>query len=147
MGMEQDRRELAESEAFTDTTPAPDDDHDDVGEMPSRLSEEQVEVARAYVASVRWQHARAMPGIPHWYTVKSWRWDLADRFESFAALIESAGVRRPWPPQPRKSKYHNAYLVLDGWEYWWMEPVINRQTWPVAHGPDSDTPAVFEPGA
>jgi hypothetical protein len=64
-----------------------------------------------------------------------------------APAVESAGSRRPWPPAPHKPKYHNAYLVLDGWEYWWIEPVINRQTWPVARGPDADTPVVFEPGA
>lgn len=82
-----------------------------------------------------------MPDWPHGYTVKQWRPDLADRFESFCRLIRDEGFIEPWPPAPARAIHHNHYLVIGEHKYWAMGPqgdsdpiaektVINRAVLP-----------------
>ena len=61
--------------------------------------------AMAYLADVRWKYAKTMPDWPHEYTVKSWRPELADRFEAFCRLIRETGFVEPWPPPPATARY------------------------------------------
>jgi hypothetical protein len=79
-----------------------------------------IEEARTYIASVKWQFAKTMPHIPHWYTLRKWRPDLDDDFVNLVLLIRAAGVQRPWPEPPAKPIYHNHYLTIDGWKCWTM---------------------------
>jgi hypothetical protein len=83
-----------------------------------------IDDARSYVASVRWQFAKTMPQWPHEYTVRGWQPDLEDTFEAFARLIRSDGVVKPWPRESPTPRYHHRYLAIDGWDYWIMEGTI-----------------------
>jgi hypothetical protein len=91
-----------------------------------------LQTARSYIASVRWQFAKTMPQWPHEYTVRAWRPDLSQAFSAFAQLARAEGVIKPWPRESASPRYHHSYLEIDGWEYWTMgEPiegttVINR---------------------
>jgi hypothetical protein len=78
--------------------------------------------ALAYIGSVRWQFAKAMPDWPHEYTVKAWRPDLTDDFERFCLLLENVGVVEPWPPPPAQPIYNNRYLVIGRHKYWALGP-------------------------
>ena len=92
--------------------------------------------ARDFIAAARWQFARTMPQWPHEYTVRQWHPELEPDFFAFAALIRSAGVVKPWPPDAATPRYRHTYLEVDAWEYWTMgEPipdttVINRARLP-----------------
>lgn len=94
--------------------------------------EVDIDEARSYIGSVRWQTAKTMPQWPHEYTVRKWQPDLEDTFEAFAALTRSAGVVKPWPADSPTPRYHHRYLAIDGWDYWIMDgpvaetEVINR---------------------
>jgi hypothetical protein len=90
-----------------------------------------IDEARAYIAAVgeqgrrKWQHSRP-PQPPHTYTVRAWRPDLQQDFLAFAQLIQTRGELKTWGGRV------NAYLALDGLEYWTMgarvpeTTVINR---------------------
>ena len=88
--------------------------------------------ARRYFASVRWQFASTMPQWPHEYTVRRWRPELDGTFLDMVRLIREAGVVKPWPRDSATPRYRHTYLELDGWQYWTMgEPIeetllINR---------------------
>jgi hypothetical protein len=95
------------------------------------LPEWGIDEARAYIAAVggqarrKWQHSRP-PEPPHTYTVRAWRPDLQQDFLAFAQLIQTRGELKTWGGRV------NAYLELDGLEYWTMgarvpeTTVINR---------------------
>lgn len=98
---------------------------------PAELPEWDLDQARAYVAAVggegrrKWQHSRP-PEPPHRYTVRDWRPDLLRDFLAFAQFIQSHGEIKTWGGRV------DAYLELDGLEYWTMggrvpeTTVINR---------------------
>jgi hypothetical protein len=87
--------------------------------------------ARAYIAAVgglgrrKWQHSRP-PQPPHRYTVRAWRPDLQQDFLAFAQFIQNRGELETWGGRV------DAYLEIDGLEYWTMgarvpeTTVINR---------------------
>lgn len=87
--------------------------------------------ARAYINAIggpgrkKWQHSRP-PQPPHRYTVRAWRPDLRQDFLAFAQLIQSSGQLKTWGGRV------DAYLEVDGLEYWTMgarvleTTVINR---------------------
>lgn len=95
---------------------------------------ETVDEARIYISKVHWQFAKTMPQWPHEYTVRHWRPDLAAEFDAFADMIRREGTVKPWPPDSSRPKYRHAYLEIDAWQYWVMDPVINRA---VVGGPGS----------
>lgn len=64
-----------------------------------------------------------MPDWPHEYTIKAWRPELGEAFETFCRLILNEGFVEPWPPAPDKPIYHNHYLVIGGHKYWAMGPL------------------------
>ena len=101
-----------------DTTPSSTVDTDDA------LVAFDVDEARSYIAAVRWQFASTMPQWPHEYTVRVWRPDLNDTFETFASFIRSEGVVKPWPADSPTPRYHHRYLAIDGWDYWIMDGTI-----------------------
>lgn len=76
------------------------------------------DVARTYVAAVRWQFASTMPRIPHWYTVRKCQPGSDGAFVAFVRYIRLAGTRMAWPDPSAKPIYRNQYLLLDGWKYW-----------------------------
>jgi hypothetical protein len=78
--------------------------------------------AREFIADQRWTYAKTMPQWPHEYIIKQHRPEQAQRFADFVRLILSEGVIRPWPENSPRPKYHNAYLVVDGFKYWAMGP-------------------------
>jgi hypothetical protein len=86
----------------------------------------EVDEARAYIGKVTWKFAKTMPQWPHEYTVRHWRPDLAADWDAFAELIHREGTVKPWPPDAAVPKHHFAYLQIDGWQYWVIDPVINR---------------------
>src|SRR4051794_35065852 len=85
-----------------------------------------VEQARAYIETVRWQFAKTMPAWPHEYTVKAWRPQSFDAFESFCQLIVDTGVVDPWPPPPAAAIYRNHYVDVGPFKYWAMGPLGDR---------------------
>lgn len=72
-----------------------------------------------FIEARPWQFAKTMPKIPHEYTVKRGRDDVA--FARFVELIKTHGERRFFAGRP----YH--YLTVGDREYWAIHPVINRQ--------------------
>ena len=102
-------------------------DVDPIGE-PARQGEPaeafSLKEARTYIESVRWQFAKTMPKWPHEYTVREWRPDLTDTFETFATFIRSEGIVKPWPADSATPRYHHRYLAIDGWDYWIMDGTI-----------------------
>src|SRR5947209_5125934 len=87
-----------------------------------------IDDARAYIAKVQWQFAKTMPRWPHEYTVRTWRPELEAEFWSFAVLIRSDGVVKPWPREASTPRYMHTYLEVDGWEYWTMGAPISETT-------------------
>jgi hypothetical protein len=95
------------------------------------LPEWGTDEARAYIAAIggqgrrKWQHSHP-PQPPHRYTVRAWRPDLQQCFLAFARLIQTGGELKTWGGRI------DAYLALDGLEYWTMgarvleTTVINR---------------------
>jgi len=84
--------------------------------------------ARRYIETVHWQYAKTMPDWPHEYTIKAWRPELLSECEDFCRLIQQQGVVEPWPPPPATAIYHNRYLVIDGYKYWGMGPLGDRDS-------------------
>lgn len=87
---------------------------------------DNLEWARAYVATVQWRFARTMPQWPHEYTVRGWEPPRTADFEAMAALTRELGQVRPWPYGSSMPRYHHAYLQIDGWEYWIMDGPISE---------------------
>jgi hypothetical protein len=81
---------------------------------------------QAFIERVGWRFAATMPHIPHEYTVRgestagvppppvSWH-------DWFVDHVEEHGYRAKW------GRFWNTYLELDGWKYWVIDPVINRE--------------------
>lgn len=78
--------------------------------------------ARAFIDDQHWTYAKTMPQWPHEYIIKWHRPEQAERFTAFVRLILSAGEVIPWPEDSPNPKYHNVYLVIDGFKYWAMGP-------------------------
>ena len=93
-----------------------------------------IDTAKNYIASCRWQFAKTMPKNPHEYTLKAWNEICSSKveFEKFVTWIREEGYERPF--------YGKMYLSMDidGWTYWTMgEPLnetilINRAKTPIA---------------
>jgi hypothetical protein len=47
-------------------------------------------------------------------------WDMEQQ------LIADTGFVEPWPSSPAGTRYHNHYLVTDGYKYWGMGPQGDR---------------------
>jgi hypothetical protein len=58
--------------------------------------------------------------------VRERRPDLESDFLDFVTLIREDGLIKPWPPDAVKSRRHNTYLELDGWDYWTMGDPSSR---------------------
>jgi len=84
-----------------------------------------IDDARSYIAQGRWQFAKTMPHIPHWYTLRKWLPELDDAFVSFVLLIRRVGEQHPWPDPPARPRYHHRYLAIDGWKYWTMRAPVH----------------------
>lgn len=78
--------------------------------------------ARAFIEAGRWTFAKSMPEIPHEYTLR--KREPARAFERFAALVKRYGYRARWG----RATY--TYLHVDGWKYWVIGDVINRERLP-----------------
>ena len=96
--------------------------------MPA-ASREELDRARTYIGSVRWQNAKTYEAFaPHEYTVRKWNPDLDDEFVNFVELIRSAGYKEKW------KKRWWTYLDVVGHRYWTMGApieitiIINRET-------------------
>jgi len=84
-----------------------------------------IDDARSYIASVRWQFAKKMSQWPHEYTVSDWRPELREAFLDFVRLIRTDGVVKPWPADSPTPRYHHTYLEIDGWDYWTMDDRVD----------------------
>lgn len=87
-----------------------------------------IDDARHYITDVRWQFAKTMPQWPHEYTVRAWRPDREDDFIALVVLIRRDGEVKPWPKDASRARYHNTYLVIDGWQYWTMGAPVEDTT-------------------
>ena len=76
---------------------------------------------REFIAERRWQFAKTMPQIPHWYTVRAWDPDEA-AFERFVMYIREHGYKRKFG-----SRWYT-YLDMDGHAYWTMGAAVNVTT-------------------
>lgn len=73
-----------------------------------------IERARKYINSVRWQYAKTMPKNPHEYTVRKWCPALDLEFVWFVNEIRNHGIER------RFFRQIYIYLRIDDKEYWTM---------------------------
>jgi len=73
--------------------------------------------------SKRWDFAKTMAGIPHYYTLKE-KWGDDNEFDEIVSLIKKHGVVEKW------RSYTHSYLYLSGYKYWGLpvgnEFLINR---------------------
>jgi SAM-dependent methyltransferase len=71
---------------------------------------------RSLIEHRRFQFAKSMPQIPHWYTMSKW-WprDERDLFLECAGLIRRCGFDRKFGRRTFR------YLNLNGWKYWFMD--------------------------
>ena len=70
--------------------------------------------AQRYIDSVKWQFAKTMPWMPHWYTVVTWKPGWEVEFRWFARLIEECGV------DERFVLKRYRYLTIGKYKYWIM---------------------------
>lgn len=75
--------------------------------------------ARAIVAKVTWKQSTSeeYKTAPHSYIIKQ---KFPQEWDRLADLIKNCGVYRTWRGHRFK------YLILDGYCYWSMWPVLNR---------------------
>lgn len=87
--------------------------------------------------SKKWQFAKTMPYVPHWYTLRKW-WSFDDEFAEVVTAMRTDGVDEMYGK--RKSRV----FILNGYKYWtMMYPVeetllINRKPWPPKPKPTKD---------
>jgi len=83
---------------------------------------DDLEFARAFVAANHWTYAVTYAkSAPHEYVVRDKLSPaLKSDYDRFARLIVAVGHIENFYRQARP------YWVLDGWKYWWMENIINR---------------------
>lgn len=79
-----------------------------------------IERARKYIASVRWQFAKTMSNNPHEYTVREWNKDKESEFIWFVEAIREFGVQEKF----YKATY--SYFTIDTWKYWTMGSPIDK---------------------
>jgi hypothetical protein len=93
-------------------------------EMESRQNPPQQDLERfkKYVADSRWQYAKTYAKtFPHAYTIRAWRPEAFDEFNWAAGFIKKNGIKGKF----FKTTYH--YFYLNGWKYWVIMDVINRE--------------------
>ncbi|MEX2430291.1 MAG: hypothetical protein WD645_00045 [Dehalococcoidia bacterium] len=87
-----------------------------------------MELRRALEAAPwRWAKSYAKTA-PHWYIV---RHQVPDLFNAMVDLVRAEGVSRRW-----KDGRTYRYLDLDGWKYWHVTGVLNREPLPGTPRPD-----------
>lgn len=74
----------------------------------------------AWTQRMRWQFAKTMAWVPHYYTLR--KWNEQAEFDAARHFIFDNGYLATW-----KNKEPNSYYDLDGWRYWAYLDVINRQ--------------------
>ncbi len=72
-----------------------------------------IDEIRDFIARSRWQFAKSMPQMPHYYTLRAESPD-EQTFVRFVLHIRKHGYRRKFG----RTTY--TYLDLDGWAYWTM---------------------------
>ena len=77
-----------------------------------------------FVHNARFRFAKTMAHIPHHYTVCTWNDDTA--FRKAAGFIADHGYKRMW------GRREFTYLEHNGFKYWHMGHVINREKLPEA---------------
>ena len=81
-----------------------------------------------FITEAKWQFAKTMPEVPHWYTLRKWNDDMI--FNMAVQIIRIQGKQERWGP------YNNTYLVVGDWKYWTMgapvleTTVLNREKHP-----------------
>jgi integrase len=68
---------------------------------------------------LRFRFAKTMPGIPHFYIVRS-----AENYAEYKALSERIAREGTWETWKDGKRYQ--YLYLGDYKYWHLDPVINR---------------------
>lgn len=79
-----------------------------------------IERAKNYIKSVRWQFAKTMPKNPHEYTVRGWHKDKEHEFIWFVEAIREFGT----PEKFFKATY--IYFTIDEHKYWTMGNLIDQ---------------------
>jgi hypothetical protein len=97
----------------------------------SGAAQRVIALARGYVTDATWIYARTMPDNPHWYTVITRATD--HRIDALLTLLLRYAHVRRWHGQPFRT------ISLDGWDYWDIDPVVNRKPTEFA-GWDGDPP-------
>jgi hypothetical protein len=100
------------------------------GAMSKQLADEDLQRARAFVASVPWRRVREVPEGPlnksaerHWYVILDWESVDTDEALWFAALIQKHGHRGRYVPPYSGKPQVNRYLDMpDGFVYWRIWP-------------------------
>lgn len=89
------------------------------------MSQEEMRNAVAYIEKARWQFAKSMPKLPHWYTVVTWSGADEVGFRLLANMIEQHGQDEQFYGRVTR------YLYIGEWKYWIMSApyqcvLINR---------------------
>lgn len=76
---------------------------------------------KEFISSVDWQFAKTMPEIPHEYIVTNQYPDKIERIKEFVEEIEKNGYAKKFYGKQYK------YLEIDGYKYWAIENILNRE--------------------
>jgi len=71
-----------------------------------------------FVSHAEWTFAKAMPHIPHEYTLK--KNNPPDVFSAAVMFIREKGEIRPW------GEHLHTYFDHDGWTYWTMGAALHE---------------------
>ena len=79
-----------------------------------------IQEAKEFINSVRWQYAKTYPNAPHEYTVLSWMPENKAKMVEFAYLIQSSGREEVY--------YKKKFKVLDinEYKYWTMDYPLEK---------------------
>ena len=89
-------------------------------------------VLRGLIPDANWHTAKYLSDVaPHQYIRKHEEPDLASKFIS---AIGEHGVNEEFTIYGRTKIYR--YLYLDGWKYWYIDPVVNRANSEARKGKD-----------
>ncbi len=76
---------------------------------------------RKFIDSVDWQFAKTMPEIPHEYIVTDDYPEKAEEINNLIEQINKKGYTKAFYGKEYK------YLEIDGYKYWVIENIINRE--------------------
>jgi len=76
---------------------------------------------RRALEAAPWRFARTYPDAPHWYITQ-------DQAPELVAMMREAIAQHGYWGRWGRHRYR--YVNVNGWKYWWIPPVLNREPLP-----------------